>query len=37
MNLYFKVKFFYQEYVRRVPEYEQSIPEFPEFVPTRTY
>uniref|UniRef100_A0A915DDD4 Uncharacterized protein n=1 Tax=Ditylenchus dipsaci TaxID=166011 RepID=A0A915DDD4_9BILA len=34
MNLYFKVKGFYFKYVAELPQYKQSIPEFPEwFVP----
>ncbi|CAK5062675.1 unnamed protein product [Meloidogyne enterolobii] len=34
MNLYFKVKHFYSMYVAELPQYRESIPEFPEwFVP----
>lgn len=32
MNLYFKVKGFYFKYVAELPQYKQSIPEFPEWV-----
>ncbi|KAL3076739.1 hypothetical protein niasHT_035980 [Heterodera trifolii] len=34
MNLYFHVKSFYSKYVAELPQYKQSIPDFPEwFVP----